>query len=771
MPAVSPAQKRLMAAAAHTEGGYGGVSQAVGREFTGADEAPDWVTNALDRALSALDASFNEGDRPRAQNGQFGGGGSGGSVKGLTDHPIGKMRDYTAKELDWEYGTEYQKYSKSFAPKAFSSREDFQKKFDAAPLRHLTHGEYHSLQNTSGLSSIANSGNTLGEKEADVRKIIGARRDVGRIMTDLDEGRTAPPIVLKKGGTLRLMAGNTRLISSAARELNLPVKVIDVTEKKDQAHDGWFCLAADEAPLGPFATQEMAERVSSLIAGALPPGLALDRASGRIYDQDGRLRLDACNISKACVSPYKGSEIPGCKALGLDGAKVYQMLRDPEELAKAAPSFNMIPVMSDHVAVSAADHRPDLMVGTTGTDCRYAHPYLVNSLGIFAQKAIDGIEDDAKRELSCGYYYKPDMTPGVYEGVSYDGVMREIRGNHVALVSEGRAGPDVLVGDEALKIINKERQMSKKPIVLRSRAALRVQGALIAHYAPMLAQDARPDFTTILKEVNLKTFGFKKMRDAVAKAAFDAALPMMEPEAKAAAGAGPDDVIMKILEMLPGQMGGGEEGAAPDPAAMKADALPEAAAPGSTTGTEGSSAGGSGGGTKEKVMQWAKAQGIADDAMGELDGMFGEAPKKPAAEDEGPEGETEEEKKMRMDKKAKDAAPAITPAAMDAALKKHGEDIRRQVVADQRELQEARDEVRPHVGEVSQALDSAEAVRRAGLKAMGVDGVDEMHADALRPLLRGLPKPGAKKNDVPAMDAKRAQTLHERFPNAARISA
>jgi len=40
MPTVSPAQHRLMEAAAHTPGGVAGVSQAVGREFAEADEMP-----------------------------------------------------------------------------------------------------------------------------------------------------------------------------------------------------------------------------------------------------------------------------------------------------------------------------------------------------------------------------------------------------------------------------------------------------------------------------------------------------------------------------------------------------------------------------------------------------------------------------------------------------------------------------------------------------------------------------------------------------------
>lgn len=38
MPSKSPSQHRLMAAAAHTKGGFGGVSQKVGKEFASADK-------------------------------------------------------------------------------------------------------------------------------------------------------------------------------------------------------------------------------------------------------------------------------------------------------------------------------------------------------------------------------------------------------------------------------------------------------------------------------------------------------------------------------------------------------------------------------------------------------------------------------------------------------------------------------------------------------------------------------------------------------------
>jgi len=176
--------------------------------------------------------------------------------------------------------------------------------------------------------------------------------------------------------------------------------------------------------------------------------VALDRASVRSYDADGRLHVAASNISKACVNPYWGREIPDCRELGLDPNKQYRLLRHPDELAKAADTFNNLPVLSRHVPVSADSHQPYLVIGSTGTDAAFRKPYLTNSLVIWAKPAIDAIESNEQRQLSCAYRYAADMTPGVYEGESYDGVMCDIVGNHVALVRDGRAGPEVMVGDE-----------------------------------------------------------------------------------------------------------------------------------------------------------------------------------------------------------------------------------------------------------------------------------------------------------------------------------
>lgn len=46
MPSTSPAQARLMAAAAHTKGGFGGVPQKVGQEFNEADKGSKLLSRA-----------------------------------------------------------------------------------------------------------------------------------------------------------------------------------------------------------------------------------------------------------------------------------------------------------------------------------------------------------------------------------------------------------------------------------------------------------------------------------------------------------------------------------------------------------------------------------------------------------------------------------------------------------------------------------------------------------------------------------------------------
>ena len=184
---------------------------------------------------------------------------------------------------------------------------------------------------------------------------------------------------------------------------------------------------------------------------AAPLRLAFDRSRGWAYDADGRLHSKSSRISMATVNPYWAREIPNATRYGFTGDRTYLAYRPPDELRKAAASANNLPLLQKHVPVNAEDHRPTDVVGATGSNAVFDAPFLRNSLVIWAARSIRSVEDGSRAALSCGYAYDVDPTPGrAPDGTKYDFVMRNLRFNHLALVQDGRAGPDVVVGDAAL---------------------------------------------------------------------------------------------------------------------------------------------------------------------------------------------------------------------------------------------------------------------------------------------------------------------------------
>lgn len=172
--------------------------------------------------------------------------------------------------------------------------------------------------------------------------------------------------------------------------------------------------------------------------------------SARTIDNNGYMHVDVSNLTKEQVVPYRGDTIPGYKALNLDPEKIYMIYRPGDEIEKAADTFNGLPLMLDHWDMDAANIPKDKVVGSLGTDARYEAPYLKNSLTVIDADAIKAIEDGSYKELSASYSCDIDMTGGVFDGKTYDGRMLNIKGNHVALVPEGRAGHDVKVADSAI---------------------------------------------------------------------------------------------------------------------------------------------------------------------------------------------------------------------------------------------------------------------------------------------------------------------------------
>lgn len=174
--------------------------------------------------------------------------------------------------------------------------------------------------------------------------------------------------------------------------------------------------------------------------------IALD-SSVRKYDDNGHLRVERTVITKAAVNEYYGKEIPGCDELGLIPDKIYKLLRCPNEIQKGMDTFSGKQLLLKHTPVDSRNTEQTLTVGSIGSRLTFEDGKLYADLTFWDDDAIGLIESKKMRELSAGYGYTPDMSPGIWNGEKYDGVMRNIKGNHVALVKHGRIGKDAVIGD------------------------------------------------------------------------------------------------------------------------------------------------------------------------------------------------------------------------------------------------------------------------------------------------------------------------------------
>lgn len=463
------------------------------------------------------------------------------------------------------------------------------------------------------------------------------------------------------------------------------------------------------------------------------PHIALDRDSVRDFDRDGRLHVSTTHISKACVNEYLGREIPKWQELGLEPERLYKLFRDPDELQRAAPTFNNLPLLSRHVPITAHAHRPDLVIGSTGTDAIFEYPYLDNSLVLWTAEAIEAVESNRQKELSSAYRYRADMAPGEFEGEKYDGVMRDIRGNHVALVEDGRAGSDVVVGDSKQEIL-----MSKNVL---SRKAAMLGGALMAYMTPKLAQDAKLDLGSIVAGVT--TQNFKDRKKSIFDALKKTSAPMLAQDASI------DDVV-KLLDAVEAH-----EVVEDAPATAVTD--PNAALPVDDPNKSMDAD------PLAKIKEFLKGK-LSDEDMAALEGML-------ASDEEDEPASFEDEPKrggaMDADKDKDKDKDMVTKPAMDAAIKA----AKAETVKTQREVRDAERRVRPYIGELAVAMDSADEIYKHALTTLGVK-VDGIHPSAFPAILDMQPKPGDKKRDAPviAMDASQAQDFAKRYPETSRIT-
>lgn len=169
--------------------------------------------------------------------------------------------------------------------------------------------------------------------------------------------------------------------------------------------------------------------------------------TARTVTEEGYLIVPS-NIARTGVQEYRAHEL-GLDADGMDPMRVIRLHRPPEEVFDAASmaSFEGKPVTLGHPEEPVTSTNWSGLAMGEVIEIRRAGDMLAGKVIIKARGAIDAVEAGTV-ELSNGYSFKLDMTAGrTHDGDEYDGVQRQIRGNHVALVEAARCGSACRLGD------------------------------------------------------------------------------------------------------------------------------------------------------------------------------------------------------------------------------------------------------------------------------------------------------------------------------------
>lgn len=237
-------------------------------------------------------------------------------------------------------------------------------------------------------------------------------------------------------------------------------------------------------------------------------------------------------LTKVGVFPY----------LQPDGS-IRRELRLPDEVFRAdsMASFEDAPLTNNHPPPGqrrlTAKNASRFSVGHV-RDVRQDGATMVAKLIVTDATAIAAAEA-GKRQLSNGYRCDLELTRGVTEGIEgipdglrYDAVQRNIHGNHVAIVTKGRAGESSamrLDADDAIQVTDDYRPTNNNPEALSMETiTIKIDGVDFevpkAAGQAMLKQIARNDELTEQLAARSTEIAKEKARADTAEEARDAAI-------------------------------------------------------------------------------------------------------------------------------------------------------------------------------------------------------------------------------------------------------
>ena len=260
--------------------------------------------------------------------------------------------------------------------------------------------------------------------------------------------------------------------------------------------------------------------------------------------------------------------------LGLPGTDPVPVFRSEAEVfsPETIASFEGMPVTNDHPADGVdidnirrlqAGHAHNIRRGTGDES-----DLLLADLIITDPRLIEAILA-GKREISCGYTYELQEENGQY-------LQRKIRGNHIAVVDAGRAGPRVSIKDEQAYPTHFERRNNMKKSLAKLLARMAKDGGAetVAEFIEEMMEN-KPDIPDETAEAAEEAAGTEETvtvavpedrgividEEAFASVIerLDRLIALLTP-AEAAADENPAEEVSEIVEeVLEAAQAGGEE--------------------------------------------------------------------------------------------------------------------------------------------------------------------------------------------------------------------
>ena len=220
----------------------------------------------------------------------------------------------------------------------------------------------------------------------------------------------------------------------------------------------------------------------------------MDDAAKVAFTADGYMKANP-RIARTGLQKYLGVE---CGRPEMDTVMVYR----PESSVfhnDAMHSYSHLPVTIDHPrSMVNADSWRKHAVGETGDEVVRDGGSVRVPMMLRDSKAIELVKS-GKRQLSVGYacdlQWQQGETPA---GEHYDAIQRNIRGNHLAIVTEARGGPSLTIGDSDMElktvmIDGLPCQMSDKDAAIVQRTIQQLSDAFEAFKKKTAADDEEED--------------------------------------------------------------------------------------------------------------------------------------------------------------------------------------------------------------------------------------------------------------------------------------